>query len=209
MGEETEINLFQKLPEEMLTKITGFMPLQQAARTSLISKQWLNSWRRTPNPHFDGNAKTKFRSNAYPISYFKTSHDFFNWMDRIIAQHEVKGIHDFQIESLCLNFYSDEEEKDEGDKCGWIELRNSDSGIVGGYRVVCLLSCSPPGGGGGMMLSDVLKKPRRRPDLLRKLTLRNCDEQILRSQIVRGGDTMRPLESVSVQSDDGIDTYVI
>ncbi|CAN1833551.1 Putative F-box protein At2g39415 [Linum perenne] len=193
--EDEEEDPFQKLPEELLTKITASLPLQAAARTSLISRRWRYAWRKTPNPHFDGNKTTKFRSDGYPISYFDSLHHFFNWIDQTIAEHENLGItdqSDLRIESLGLNFSSDEETHN-----GWIELRRSesdDSVLIGGYRVVSFLSSSTM----NRSLSDLLK---RRPNLLRKLTLRNCEMEILESQLLSGGGGggFRSLESVVIQ----------
>ncbi|CAN1162218.1 Putative F-box protein At2g39415 [Linum perenne] len=164
--EDKEEDPFQKLPEELLTKITASLPLQAAARTSLLSRRWRYAWRKTPNPHFDGNNTTKFRSDGYPISYFESLHHFFNWIDQTIAEHENLGItdqSDLRIESL-------------------------------GYRVLTFLSSSTM----NRSLSDLLK---RRPNLLRKLTLRNCEMEILESQLCSGGGGggFRSLESVVIQ----------
>ncbi|CAN1194436.1 Putative FBD-associated F-box protein At5g56690 [Linum perenne] len=174
-----EDDLFDKLPEELLTKITAFLPLEESARTSsLLSKRWRYAWRGTPNPNFDGNAATKFRSDGYPISCFETVDDFFNWMEKMINQSI-----DFYIESLGLNFNPGED-----DQFGWIELRNSDSVKIG-YRVVSFLSPpQPPEAAAAEAVSSLSDVLSGRPYLLKNLTLRNCDVEILRRKVVAAAD---------------------
>ncbi|CAN0923108.1 hypothetical protein LINGRAHAP2_LOCUS33406 [Linum grandiflorum] len=198
---EAEDDIFQKLPDELLTKVTTFLLLEDAARTSILSRRWRYAWRKSPNPHFDCNKITKFTSNAYPISCFESIHHFFGWMDKIVAKQDktMKDRTGFYIGSLGLNFNPD----DEDDKYGWIEFRNSDSVVIG-YRVVSFLSCksqAPPAPATASFssLSDVLSG---RPYLLKNLTLRNCDEEILKSRVVSGGgggDSFRGLRSLVLQ----------
>ncbi|CAN1833550.1 Putative F-box protein At2g39415 [Linum perenne] len=200
--EDEEEDPFQKLPEELLTKITASLPLQAAARTSLISRRWRYAWRKTPNPHFDGNKTTKFRSDGYPISYFDSLHHFFNWIDQTIAEMEkmINQSIDFYIESLGLNFNPGED-----NQFGWIDLRNSDSVKIG-YRVVSFLSPpQPPEAAAAEAVSSLSDVLSGRPYLLKNLTLRNCDVEILRRKVVAaaddGGDggSFRGLRSLVLQ----------
>ncbi|CAL1359218.1 unnamed protein product [Linum trigynum] len=186
---------FGKLPAELLGKIAAALPLNEAARTSVLSRRWRSQWwSELPNTHFAGNSTTKFVPGGYPVSCFDTVGEFLSWVDQVIRQREPFPLRrptravrrfrrtDFSIDSLGLNF--DPEDPD----YGWIEFNKDRSKttapLVDGActccrsKVVSFLSRRQPH---GLSLSRVLSG-RRRTELLKHLTLRNCDMDILRAQ---------------------------
>ncbi|CAL1359207.1 unnamed protein product [Linum trigynum] len=80
---------FGKLPAELLGKIAAVLPLDKAARTSVLSRRWRSQWRsELPNTHFAGNSTTKFVPGGNPVSYFDTVGEFLSWVDQVIRRRE-------------------------------------------------------------------------------------------------------------------------
>ncbi|CAI0388744.1 unnamed protein product [Linum tenue] len=154
---------FGKLPAELLGKIAIALPLDEAARTSVLSRRWRSQWRllALPNSHFAGNGITKFMPDGYPISCFDTVGEFLSWVDQVIRRRELFPLRpartrlrnrrtEFSIDSLGLNF------EPEDPHCGWIEFNKDRSKttapLVDGAciycrsKVVSFLSRPPHGG---------------------------------------------------------------
>ncbi|CAI0628017.1 unnamed protein product [Linum tenue] len=132
---------FQKLPAELLTAISAMLPIQEAARTSVLSSRWRNKWRELPSIHLGENITTRYSKKGFPISCFDGLDKFLSWMGDIIRQIEerresqsTKG-QDFWIESLGLNFREElENESDDDEYRSWIELNQEFPTIVGGFK---------------------------------------------------------------------------
>ncbi|CAI0389432.1 unnamed protein product [Linum tenue] len=191
-----EGDCFGKLPSELLCKIAIALPLDEAARTSVLSRRWRSQWRLAalPNRHFAGDSVTKFTPDGYPISCFDTVGDFLSWVDQVIRRREpfpprrrtgsliLPRRTDLSIDSLGLNF------DPEDPHYGWIEFNKDRSKtaiplVDGGCtccrsKVVSFLSRRLPQPPHGLSLCSLLYGGRRK-ELLKQLTLRNCDMDIL------------------------------
>ncbi|CAI0388922.1 unnamed protein product [Linum tenue] len=197
---------FGKLPAELLGKIATALPLDEAARTSVLCRRWRSQWRSPalPNSHFAGTGITKFMPDGYPISCFDTVGEFLSWVDQVIRRREPFPLRpartrlryrrtEFSIDSLGLNF------DPEDPNCGWIEFNKDRSKttapLVDGACTCCrskavsfLTRPQPQQLHGGLSLSSLLSG-RRRKELLKQLTLRNYDMDILRFQFASPGNS--------------------
>ncbi|WCJ37199.1 F-box family protein [Euphorbia peplus] len=53
MEEENNRDMFDRLPSSLLVAIISYLPFKEAARTSILSKQWHSLWRETTNLEFN------------------------------------------------------------------------------------------------------------------------------------------------------------
>ncbi|CAN1833826.1 F-box/FBD/LRR-repeat protein At1g13570 [Linum perenne] len=60
------IAIFGKLPADVISLVLTFLPIKEAVKTSILSKQWRHRWRSIPQLVFDGNFATieSRRSNS-------------------------------------------------------------------------------------------------------------------------------------------------
>ncbi|CAL1414836.1 unnamed protein product [Linum trigynum] len=188
---------FGKLPPELLGKIATALPLDEATRTSILSRRWRSQWRSAlPNPHFAGNPTTQFAPNGYPISCFDTVDEFLNWVDKVIIRGTAAEL---SIESLGLNF------EPEDTHCGWIEFNyktdgsNTAAALVDGACTCCRFKVVSFRRPDRVLSLSGLLSGRRRGELLKRLALRNCDMGILRSQLTGAGNSFQFLISLVVQ----------
>ncbi|CAI0389375.1 unnamed protein product [Linum tenue] len=112
------------------------------------------------NTHFAGNSTTKFVPGGYPVSCFDTVGDFLSWVDHVIRRRERFPLpcpgQPFRRKDFSIDSLGLNFEQDDPD-CGWIEFNRDRS----------------------KTRAPLVKS---RAKLLKHLTLRNCDMDILRAQ---------------------------
>lgn len=89
-------DLFMDLPECLLRLIISFLPFKEAARTSVLSKQWLNIWHRTTNIEFEEGCFVDPEESEPNKAIRRTA--FVNF-----ASEWVRNYFDPAIDKLCVS----------------------------------------------------------------------------------------------------------
>ncbi|XP_061963922.1 F-box protein At3g62230-like [Populus nigra] len=83
-------DLFSNLPSSLLIIIASFLSFKEAARTCILSKQWLNIWREVENVDFDENNFVKLDESEENQKVQREV--FINFARQFIANHSQQVI---------------------------------------------------------------------------------------------------------------------
>ncbi|XP_034903957.1 F-box protein At3g62230 [Populus alba] len=83
-------DMFSNLPSSLLIIIASFLSFKEAARTCILSKQWLNIWREVENVDFDENNFVKLDESEENQKVQRE--DFINFARQFIADHSQQVI---------------------------------------------------------------------------------------------------------------------
>ncbi|CAO2164492.1 unnamed protein product [Urochloa humidicola] len=83
----------EDLPEEIQPLVLSLLSLKEAARTSLVSKNWRKLWTRYPNLCFDGSKDESADMDSVKIERAK----FIETVNSIIEQHSGIGLNKFTV----------------------------------------------------------------------------------------------------------------
>ncbi|CAO2167946.1 unnamed protein product [Urochloa humidicola] len=99
------------LPEEIQTHILSLLSLKEAARTSIVSRNWRTLWTHHPNLTFDGT-----RKGSDDEDYVKIERsEFIETVNSIVQQHTGAGLNRF-----CIRYGLDRKSSDHLDR--WIRF---------------------------------------------------------------------------------------
>ncbi|CAO2205675.1 unnamed protein product [Urochloa humidicola] len=99
------------LPEEIQTLILSLLSLKEAARTSIVSRNWRTLWTRHPNLSFDG---TRNGSNDDDCVRIEGA-EFIETVNSIVQQHSGVGLNSF-----CIRYGLEKKSSDHLDR--WIRF---------------------------------------------------------------------------------------
>ncbi|CAN1778370.1 F-box/LRR-repeat protein 25 [Linum perenne] len=105
-GEEDQIS---RLTHDVLVEILSFLTLKEAARTSVLSKRWVDLWKLLPNLEFD------YGSMVKEILVEKKT--YIQLVSKVLAQHKGPKVDKFRV---CLQLMSTSNSG--GDIERWVEF---------------------------------------------------------------------------------------
>ncbi|CAO2186847.1 unnamed protein product [Urochloa humidicola] len=99
------------LPKEIQTHILSLLSLKEAARTSIVSRNWRTLWTRHPNLSLDGT-----RNGSDDEDYVRIEgSEFIETVNSIVQQHTGAG-----LDRFCIKYGLDRKSSDHLD--GWIRF---------------------------------------------------------------------------------------
>ncbi|WCJ32509.1 F-box family protein [Euphorbia peplus] len=95
MEENNNMDMFNSLPHSLLVAIVSSLPFKEAARTSILSKQWLSVWRETTNLEF---YETFFVNHEEPEENQRIQrNNFVEFVTSFLQNYPQKPIQRFTI----------------------------------------------------------------------------------------------------------------
>ncbi|XP_021607632.1 F-box protein At3g62230 [Manihot esculenta] len=88
-------DMFTTLTNDLLVLIVGNLPFKEAARTSILSKQWCNIWRETAILEFNEDFFVKFQENEETQIIQRIA--FFDFVRGFIANYPQREIQSFAL----------------------------------------------------------------------------------------------------------------
>lgn len=82
--------MISPLPEDVIVNILSFLPLNEAARTSVLSSQWPELWKHASNHVFVRKCYADKMAEWYGLG-----HEYHEWVDSVLKSHKayLKRIH--------------------------------------------------------------------------------------------------------------------
>ncbi|TVU43435.1 hypothetical protein EJB05_09908, partial [Eragrostis curvula] len=93
----------EDLPEDIQRRILSLLPLKEAARTSIVSRNWRELWTCHPNLCFDGSKQQSTDEDSMKIKETK----FIETVNSIVQQHSGAVLNKFSIRFLLKKESSD------------------------------------------------------------------------------------------------------
>ncbi|XP_021688799.2 putative F-box protein At3g29830 [Hevea brasiliensis] len=88
-------DMFSMLSSHLLVLIVSYLPLKEAARTSILSKQWRDIWRQTTNLEFHEKSFVNLKETNENQRIQRSS--FFDFIRRLLASYPKKDIQKFSL----------------------------------------------------------------------------------------------------------------
>ncbi|XP_027192075.1 F-box protein At1g80960-like [Cicer arietinum] len=138
-----DLDFISQLPDNLLSRIISFLSINEAARTSILSKRWIHLWKNVFHLDFDWANMIKFIPKYY---HHRLCKEFFNFI--IVAEEHAKKYGEIvntildqhvgdDLTSCCFKHFH--RNVYDGDFKSWVEF------IVESKKLSFLsLECKPP-----------------------------------------------------------------
>ncbi|XP_015577141.2 F-box protein At3g62230 [Ricinus communis] len=93
--DSNNVDVFNRLTSSLLVLIVSYLPFREAARTCILSKQWVDVWRETTNLEFNENFFVKPEETKENQMILRNS--FIDFVRQFVAQYPQKGIQRFAL----------------------------------------------------------------------------------------------------------------
>lgn len=84
--------MISHLPEGVIVNILSFLPLKEAARTSVLSSQWPDLWKHASNLVFVRKCYADKMAERYGLG-----HEYREWVDSVLKSHKAFTLKEFTI----------------------------------------------------------------------------------------------------------------
>ncbi|KAJ9182713.1 hypothetical protein P3X46_006675 [Hevea brasiliensis] len=88
-------DMFSMLSSHLLVLIVSYLPLKEAVRTSILSKQWRNIWRQTTKLEFHEKPFVNLKETNENQRIQRSS--FFDFIKRLLTSYPKKDIRKFSL----------------------------------------------------------------------------------------------------------------
>ncbi|EYU36072.1 hypothetical protein MIMGU_mgv1a019763mg, partial [Erythranthe guttata] len=85
-----------RLPDDILVTILSFLPVKQAARTSVLSSRWINLWKHISRLDFDAESALVKIAIDYNL-HSEESCKYVEWVNRVIQSHKAETLKEFRV----------------------------------------------------------------------------------------------------------------
>ncbi|KAL7084833.1 hypothetical protein ACP275_14G246100 [Erythranthe tilingii] len=85
-----------RLPDDILVAILSFLPLKEAARTTVLSSRWINLWKHISRLDFDAVSALVKIAIDYNL-HGEESCKYVEWVNRVIQSHKAETLKEFSV----------------------------------------------------------------------------------------------------------------
>ncbi|KAL6566757.1 hypothetical protein OROMI_015161 [Orobanche minor] len=86
-----------RMPDDILISILSLLPLEDAAKTSILSSRWTNLWKHTPSLDFDVAHDVLCKIINQKALREQKRCEYANWVNCILQKHKAPTLRNFRI----------------------------------------------------------------------------------------------------------------
>ncbi|EYU41842.1 hypothetical protein MIMGU_mgv1a020578mg [Erythranthe guttata] len=101
--QHSDVDRISQLPDDILvTIVSSFLSLKEAARTSVLSSRWINLWKHIPCLNFDAEQKRLWDEKSAKELLGEERRKYVEWVNSVLTSHKEATLNEYRISfDLC------------------------------------------------------------------------------------------------------------
>ncbi|KAL8039236.1 hypothetical protein ABFX02_10G021900 [Erythranthe guttata] len=101
--QHSDVDRISQLPDDILvTIVSSFLSLKEAARTSVLSSRWINLWKHIPCLNFDAEQKRLWDEESAKKLLDEERRKYVEWVNSVLKSHKAATLKEYRISfDLC------------------------------------------------------------------------------------------------------------